>query len=98
VPAGTAGGIVKRILAAAILLASVILAWQVGGAVKALTAASVARVSAENTTHDPRPVVSLPPTFVLNLQGGGSLTCRLGPRAYACTAAPLRDPVHGPTS
>ena len=82
----------KQILAAATLLASVILAWQVGGAVKALIAASAARVSTENTAHD------MPAMFVLNLQGGGSLTCRLGPRAYACTAAPLRDPGRGPTS
>ena len=88
----------KQILAAATLLASVILAWQVSGAVKALIAASAAGVSAENAAHDQRPVVSMPPMFVLNLQGGGSLTCRLGPRAYACTAVPLRDPVHGPTS
>jgi hypothetical protein len=88
---------VKQILAA-ILLASVILAWQVGGAVRALIAASAARVSAESAARDPRPVPSMPATFVLNLQGGGSLTCRLGPRAYACTAVPLRDPVHGPTS
>ena len=88
----------KQILAAAILLASVVFAWQVGGGVKALMAAAVARASAESATHDQRPVVSMPPMFVLNLQGGGSLTCRLGPRAYACTAVPLRDPVHGPTS
>jgi hypothetical protein len=87
----------RQTLAATVLLGMAILAWQVGGAVKAVIAASVARLNAENAAHDPRPVVEMPKVFSLMLPGGGTLTCRLGPTAYACMAPPVREPVKGIT-
>lgn len=88
----------SRIVALGVVAIMGILAWQLGGVIKAAVAASVARVSTENINRGPhpdsRPAVSMPSMFVLNLPGG-SMICRLGPRAYSCTPDPIRSAVHG---
>jgi hypothetical protein len=83
----------KHIIAAGIALGFVILAWQVGGVVKAAISASVPRM--ENMHRDPPADPSMPAVFVLNLASGGSFTCRMAGTTYACTPGSVRYPVRG---
>lgn len=86
----------KNILAAAVLLGAVILAWQAGGVIKAFVAAWAARVSAERVTSESPHPAAVPAEFTMNLPGGGTFTCRLGPRTvYSCTPPPVRNSVRG---